>query len=260
MANRFFLNVNGDLADTVNWAATRGGAGGQTAPSGSDDAYFETGAIDITAGTLTAATCYYSAPINLGASGVAITCTIGTAFYITGNREFMNVAGSGTCPLLSYKPVSGRLSLSAGTWTASYLGSSGRCEIGASAVMTSLHTGGCAVTAEYNATGFTLLDALGGNCDGIARSIATLYGGTNTLIRTTGVAAISTRAVIFGKLLHHSSGTIAEILVGNGGKATSEGGAYPFTVTASTAGANGYCFENERNVTKTAPTFGLFGS
>lgn len=246
-----------DLSSSANWSSSRGGAGGAGTPTSGDTVYIETGSVDITAGSLTCDTVYYSAPVNLGASGSAITIAAAVAIHITGNREFMNIAGSGTCPLLTYRPTSGRLSLTAGTWTTTYCGTYGQCDVGASAVSTNLHSAGCIVTAAYNATGFTLLNITGGNADGIARSAATVYGGPGTVVRTTGAAAISTIAVIHGKLLHHSYGTIASIITGNGARATTEGGAYSCTVTASVAGANSYCFTDERNVTKSAPTVGL---
>lgn len=263
MADRHWVGAvtSDDLSDTANWSATRGGAGGETVPSTSDTVYIEVGSVDITAGALACANLYFSAPINFGTEGGALNVECTTLMEIRGNRDFANMAiVTSTLPTLHYRVGSGTLTLNSGTTTNIYAGAAGSIVVNAAAVVGSsgaIKSGGCRIQIAYNATAITYLSMLGGYADGIARSMATLNVAPGAQARLTDAAAISTRAYIGGKLLHHSTGTIADIDVGNGARATSEGGAYPFTVTASAKGVGAYCFDDERNVTKSAATHGL---
>lgn len=263
MADRFWVGAvtSTDLSSTANWSTSRGGAGGASVPTTADNAYIETGSVAITSGSLACANLYFSAPINFGTEGAALSVECTTLMEVRGNRDFVNMAiTTSTLPTLHYRVGSGELTLSSGTITNIYAGAAGSISVLAAAVVGSsgvVKSGGCRLSIAYNATAITYLSMLGGYADGVARSMATLNIAPGAQARLTDAAAVSTRAYVGGKLLHHSTGTIADIDVGTGGRATSEGGAYPFTVTASAKGVNAYCFDDERNVTKTASTLGL---
>lgn len=146
MAARFWVGGTGnwDAADTTHWAATSGGAGGQTVPGASDtvtlDASSGGGTVTITAtqtvssitsgahtgtldfngqtvnasfwdlgGTGTRTVTLGSSTINLSFAGNALRCTVTTGLTMTANTAVVNITGAGglfQCTTFNFNGIS----------------------------------------------------------------------------------------------------------------------------------------------------------
>jgi hypothetical protein len=174
MADRHWLGVDGNWNNTANWAATDGGAGGQTVPGASDDVYINRGTLPIDTNiaapsNATVANMYIRQGFGGNTIGkVYIGDTSGNALVlaVTGVLEidcdraaFFRFGGAiGTLNVLSVGQGC-RVLHSAGSVSAAYLGSSpGYCEFADDVELTNLDTEGCRVMIFGDATSAVALE------------------------------------------------------------------------------------------------------
>lgn len=253
MASRYWVGSagDGDWNNVNNWSASSSGASGASVPVSTTDVYILdslsdiTGNLNQTSVNLNSLTISFGGTIGTSVSSLVIGVSGTTIVSTTSSR--ISLSG-GTNPIASCKVrYCGNFYAGGGTFTALELGRNGYTNIDPSCVVTTLTGTGMACYAGANATAITTVNWHSGNLVS-DRSIATLneYGPTSNVILNKA-AAVSTLANVFGSssYTHNSSGTITNIKVGVGSKATAKGSIYPLTVTDSTVYGNGYLFAQE---------------
>jgi hypothetical protein len=259
MANRYWLGVNGNLTDTANWAATRGGAGGETVPGANDDVYIETGIVPSTnlagiTGDLGSFT--WSLPGSLGTSSTPISIQVSGTSGITGRSgvvritttTFVNLQAAGASGIdkLSLELPSNGVAILSVTSTGGFAANSGdyiHIDGGtvtlsgeaAAAASTKVRVVSGILTGEADATyTFQAVDVGPGATFKTARSCVSLDVSSGASAQTTDGAGVSTLLVVHpnGSFNHAGYGTIALSDVRPGGKADAKGSKYNFTLTA----------------------------
>jgi hypothetical protein len=238
MATRYWVGGAGSKSfqDTANWSATRGGAGGATAPTGTDEAFIESGTSDINSG-LSNAGFTGQLTVSAGFSG-----TIGT---IGGSGLIANLANNG----LRYSG-NGRFAYFGGAIFRAYIygtqsdvrfvsGSVGGISVGNGCQVQVVN--GVSVSVILNGGGFVRIGTNGvGTFEGLAGSAVCVGSAANVNLsggrfEMGGTAPITNRVNVLGSSAynHKSTGTINTIYVGPDAVATTDGARSGFTVTES---------------------------
>lgn len=223
MAARFWVGGTGnwDAANTTNWAATSGGAGGQSVPGSSDDVTFDansgggtvtvtatqsvnsitggahTGTLNINGQTLTCGTFNYSGTgtrsLTLGAANITITGSTGTVWNM-GTITNLTLSAANTSCTITFTGASAIFNGGTGnTYNDIVMSGSGNAQLGNSIICRNFTRTGTAVKTD----GLLLV---GGNttvtgtftCDGnsaINRMI--IYSSVVGSARTITAAAVS---------------------------------------------------------------------
>jgi hypothetical protein len=113
MANRYWVGGTGNWNDTARWAATSGGAGGETVPTSADNAYFDGNSDAGTPFTVTVNVSASCKDLIIG-DGVTVT-TLDQAMTLTGSSS-LTIHGSWFNPATNYTRVySGSITFAATT-------------------------------------------------------------------------------------------------------------------------------------------------
>lgn len=165
---------------------------------------------------------------QMGTSGTSLTIAA-TTFSYNGRATLFNITAGTAGITTATIGGSGTVSLTGGTTTNLHVGPSGNCYVGPSAVVTTLRGAGGGINAT-SGTAFTTTKMKGGVLTS-ARNLGTLLvSGNGTLVKTTGLATITTGDVESGARLNHTStGTITTLEVA--GTADAQGAYVGFTVT-----------------------------
>jgi len=256
MAERHMVFSNGtaDWSSVNSWAASRGGATGQTVPADGDTVYVESAtAASITAGLdqsgIDLAALTISGPISADGLDIGVSGTC----RVRGVTSLRLIAdGDGIDRLTVHTTGEGDgVTVTSGTVPIIDVGRNAKVTIGASAVVTTLNNDGMCEAAS-NATAFTTVKTGGGVLKSY-RSAATVRVFAGHAIGLSA-AAISTKLEVApgGLYTHHAYGTIADVEVFPGGKATGKGGPYGFTVTTRTIHDGALCFDDTPSATLSA--------
>jgi hypothetical protein len=126
MADRYWVGGSGNWNDTARWAATSGGAGGQTVPTAADNAYFDDESDTGSAFTVT-----------VNASSTCLNLIIGDGVTVDALDQTMTLAGS------SALAISGSLFFPATNFSRTY---SGVITLTGSAATKTINTNGIQLT------------------------------------------------------------------------------------------------------------------
>jgi hypothetical protein len=98
MADRFWVGNGGNINDTAHWSTTSGGAGGASAPTSADNAYFDALSFTSTGQTVTLNVASSCLDMNWTGATNSPTLAMTSAFNIYGSLTFiagMSVSGAG---------------------------------------------------------------------------------------------------------------------------------------------------------------------
>jgi hypothetical protein len=240
MATRYWVGGAGSKSfqDTANWSATRGGAGGATAPTGTDEAFIESGTSDINSGLSNAAftgqltvSAGFSGTIGTSGGAGLIANLVQLRYSGSGRFAFFGSSG-GNISFARIYDTRSSVRFVSGTVSALYVGIGCNVRSSNGVTLTLVQNGGGFI--DIGTTGVGTYAGLGGSavCVGSAATVS-LYDGRFQL---GGSAPITDSVSVFGSSTysHKSAGAIEQIFVAPQATATSESAVFPFTITNST--------------------------
>jgi hypothetical protein len=275
MATRYMVANSTDWSSTASWAATSGGAGGQTVPATGDTVFIDvpcqiTAGLDQSAVTLAALNISpgMSSGSFIGTSGVPFKCGIKAAGGSTGVFKW---SGSGTlhyfgdgastdvCAEFWNVTGAGKAYLVGGTFTNVYAGTSGLLTVNGATISSYLTTSGCGVYISSGSiaylfilAGSTVVD--NATCSSITvenRGVCTCRG----LACHIHDVSVAPGGVIHIQCADGITESNATATVYTGGRLDASGSPYPITVDAVVRYTNAYVFDNETvPITITATT------
>lgn len=271
MAVRFWVATSGEKswADTANWSATDGGAGGASVPATGDTVYVNRGSASIVTGLNQSAVSLAALNVNFGGkigsdgSYLAIGLQSSTTSTLAGGHGGLYLAPScGDAAVVNVGRHDAVVKFGGGSNTVVafeptlYLGDAGTFILGGDCSFSGvIRSSGMGVIVEAGTGDYSLVME-GGRAE-IARTPLLAYAYYRGLIRN--VSASTTlagcEAAYGGVYIHNSPTTISVASARTGGKITAAGASSPFTVSASAKWPEASLFENSPvPITLTTPT------
>lgn len=255
MANKYWVGADGtscSFSTAASWAATIGGAPGAGLAAG-DDAFILDSTSIIDTGLSNGALSIASLTVRGGSPAIGTSGTSLTLLAVTGNITYAPTSGRmyinpGTLSGMLSAPGQGGaiLTISGGTFNGDIsLGLAGSCGILAATFGGSgrLLTAGYAVTVSAGVTVpvFSVGPSATVTCSGTVTSLIVAASGYFQAIG----ACVVTSGIVWGTIRCNATGTITLLDVRAGGRSTTQGGVYPFTITNSRREANTYFFDDD---------------